>query len=85
MKIFKPTKRLLELALVLKFDTQLQEKSKQPILTTNQRLWINQERGQIMSGNNDYTQHATLEALIQKILVEIEKLNWKLEPDIYND
>lgn len=85
MRKFIPTKRLVELGLVLQYDTELQEFSKDAVLTDTQRFWINQERGKIMSGDDDYLQHATLERLIEKILLGIRKQNWKPKTEIQYD
>ncbi|EMY3483770.1 hypothetical protein FPG87_12525 [Flavobacterium psychrophilum] len=85
MRKFIPTKRLVELGLVLQYDTELQEVSKDAVLTDTQRFWINQERGKIMSGDDDYLQYATLEKLIEKILLGIRKQNWKPKTEIQYD
>lgn len=85
MRVYIPTKRLVELGLVLQYDTELQEVSKDAVLTTNQRFWINQERGKIMSGDEDYFLYDSLEDLIQKILLQIRKQNWKPKNEIHYD
>ena len=82
MRKYIPTKRLVELGLVLQYDTELQEVSKDAVLTDTQRFWINQERGKIMSGDDDYLQYSTLERLIEKILLGIRKQNWKPKTEI---
>ena len=82
MRVYIPTKRLVELGLVLQYDTELQEVSKDAVLTDTQRFWINQERGKIMSGDDDYLQYSTLERLIEKILLGIRKQNWKPKTEI---
>ena len=56
MRKYEPPKRLVELGKVLQYDTGLQELGLSPILTTEQRILINQERGRIMSGDFDYIQ-----------------------------
>lgn len=85
MRNYIPTKRLVELGLVLQYDTELQEVSKDAVLTDTQRFWINQERGKIMSGDDDYLQYAALERLIEKILLGIRKQNWKPKTEIQYD
>ena len=85
MRVYIPTKRLVELGLVLQYDTELQEVSKDAVLTTNQRFWINQERGKIMNGDEDYFLYDSLEDLIQKILLQIRKQNWKPKNEIHYD
>jgi hypothetical protein len=83
--MYIPTKRLVELGLVLRYDTELQEVSKAAVLSENQRFWINQERGKIMSGDDDYLQYVTLEVLIKTILFEIRKQNYKPKTEIQYD
>ena len=85
MRNYIPTKRLVELGLVLQYDTELQELSKDAVLTDTQRFWINQERGKIMSGDDDYLQYEILERLIEKISLEIRKQNWKPKTEIQYD
>lgn len=82
MKVFKPPKRLLELGLVLQYDTERQEIGLSPILEIEQRILINQERGKIMSGDDNYTQTTNYEAIIQTVLLEIAKQNWKPKIEI---
>lgn len=82
MKIYQPSKRLVELGLVLQYDTELQEVSKDAILTDTQRFWINQERAKIMSGEDDYLQHPKLEVVIESISLQIRKQNWKPKIEI---
>lgn len=85
MRKYIPTKRLVELGLVLQYDTELQEVTKTAVLTENQRFWINQERSKIMSGDDDYLQYQTLEVLIENILLGIRKQNWKPKTEIQYD
>ena len=85
MRKYIPTKRLVELGSILQYDTELQEISKDAVLTVNQRFWINQERGKIMSGDENYLQCQKLEALIEMILLEIRKQNWKPKAEIQYD
>lgn len=82
MKVFKPPKRLLELGLVLQYDSERQEIGLSPILEIEQRILINQERGKIMSGDDNYTQTTNYEATIQAVLLEIAKQNWKPKIEI---
>ena len=83
MRKYTPPKRLVELGKVLQFDTGLQELGLSPILTTEQRILINQERGKIMSGDFDYIQ--LINSKIESVLVEIRKQNWKPETEIQYD
>ena len=73
MKLFKPTQRLLELGLVLQYDSQ-----ETAIFNRGgfEREMINQERSQILHGNNDYWQDEELEYKIQKTLLTIFDLKW---------
>lgn len=83
MKIYNPPKRLIELGVILQYDTSLQELGLSPVLTTEQRIFINQERGRIMSGDFDYIQ--PIDSKIESILTEIRKQRWKPETDIQYD
>lgn len=82
MKAFEPPKRLLELGLVLQYDSERQEIGLNPILEIEQRILINQERGKIMSGDDNYTQTTNYEATIQAVLLGISKQNWKPKTEI---
>ena len=77
MRFYIPPERLKILDSVLQYDSELQEISRSPILTLNQRFWINQERGQILRGNKDYQQYESLEILINSIVIKIKNQNWK--------
>lgn len=83
MKKYTPPKRLVELGMVLQYDTGLQELGLSPILTAEQRILINQERGRIMSGFFDYKQ--PINDKIESVLVEIRKEYWKPETEIRYD
>jgi hypothetical protein len=83
MRKYIPTKRLVELGKVLQYDTGLQELGLSPILTIEQRILINQERGRIMSGDFDYIQ--PVNGKIESVLVEIRKQHWKPETEIQYD
>ena len=83
MRKYIPPKRLVELGKVLQYDTGLQELGMSPILTTEQRILINQERGRIMSGDFDYVQ--SIQSKIESVLVEIRKQHWKPETEIQYD
>ena len=72
MRFYIPPERLKILDLVLQYDSELQEISRSPILTLNQRFWINQERGQILRGNKDYQQYESLEMLINSIVIKMK-------------
>ena len=67
MKIYKPAERFLLLSEVLKSCTKIQEKGKEPIFNTVERIMINQERGKLLSGDDSYIQDVKLEQKIQKI------------------
>lgn len=83
MKKYLPPKRLVELGLVLQYDSSFQELGQSPILSTEQRILINQERSRIMSGDFDYIQ--PVDSKIESVLVEIRKQNWKPETEIQYD
>ena len=81
--MYNPPKRLVELGIILQYDTSLQELGLSSVLTTEQRIFINQERGRIMSGDFDYIQ--PIDSKIESILTEIRKQRWKPETDIQYD
>lgn len=79
MKYYKPTERLLDLGLVLQYDSQ-----EKVIFNTRgfEREMINQERGRILQGDFDYWQTKTLETKISNALLEIKRTKWKPEKPI---
>lgn len=79
MKYFKPTTRLVELGLVLQYDSQ-----KEPIFNKNgfEREMINQERSAIIIGNFDYWQEVELEYKIQNTIATIKRQKWLPETPI---
>lgn len=64
--------RLQQLIDVLEYDSQLKEKGKAGHFSTMERIRINQERGQLLSGNDNYRHEL---ALKQKIEFVIEKIS----------
>lgn len=87
MKYFKPTQRLVELGLVLQYDSQ-----ETAIFNKDgfEREMINQERANILQGNFDYWQTPNLEQKIKSTIQEIKQTNWQPEKAIvysftYND
>lgn len=83
MKFYTPPKRLVELGLVLQYDTFLQEKGLTALLSSYHRMLINQERSKIMSGYFNYTQ--TIDDLIESILLKIKEERWKPKIEIQYD
>lgn len=79
MKYFKPTQRLVELGLVLQYDSQ-----KKAIFNKDgfEREMINQERAKIIQGNFDYWQTQNLEEKIKLAIQEIKQTNWQPEKAI---
>jgi hypothetical protein len=82
MKKYIPPKRLVELGLVLQYDTE-----QKPTFNTNdfEREMINQERAKLFAGDYSYMQTEKLENKIQTILLEIQKQNWKPKKEIQYD
>lgn len=72
MKEFIPPQRLAQLDQVLQYDSQLKEKGKAGHFSALERILINQERGQLMAGKENYC-HSL--ALREKIEFVIDKIN----------
>lgn len=72
MKEFNPPQRLQDLNAVLAYDSQLKEKGKAGHFSELERIRINQERGQLFAGKDNYS-HTT--ALREKIEFVIDKIN----------
>ncbi len=72
MKEFKIPERFAALGDVLRYDTELKERGKAGHFSALERIQINQERGQLLSGNENY-HHA--QALREKIEFVIEIIN----------
>jgi hypothetical protein len=83
MKKYEPPKRLVQLGRVLQYDSERQEIGFSSLLSIENRILINQERGMIMKGNFDYKQ--LIDTKINSILLEIRKENWKPKTDIQYD
>lgn len=78
MKIYKPPQRLVELVLVLQFDSFLKDNGKDGRLTDSERMRINQERAKIMRGETvEHDKADVLQLLISVILAEIKARSWK--------
>lgn len=71
MKEPKIPKRLEELGLVLKYDTECI-----PILKVHERFAINQERAKIFANDFTYKQSEVVEDKIKMALTEIRKNDW---------
>ncbi|MCV9929492.1 hypothetical protein OIU83_17660 [Flavobacterium sp. LS1R49] len=78
MRENKIPKRLIELGLVLQYDSEVFkcELKEEQFLTWIERLLINRERAKIMSGDTTYTQTKVLESKIEAVLIEVKKSNW---------
>lgn len=85
MKRYQPAKRLVELGLVLQYDSQNYKciYKREKYLTVLERVAINQERASIMSGKDEFIQ--PLETKIQSILLIIKQSRWKPENEILYD
>lgn len=71
MKIYNPPKRLEQLDLVKKYDSE-----QEPILIDHERHAINVERAKIMR-NESHVQHESLENKIQHTLKKIIQTEWQ--------
>ncbi|MCV9934518.1 hypothetical protein OIU80_19735 [Flavobacterium sp. LS1R47] len=67
----KIPKRLEELELVLKYDTECT-----PILKVHERFAINQERAKLFANDFSYSQSEIVETKIKMALSEIRKNDW---------
>ena len=79
MKILKPPHRLVELGLVLQFDSYLQDNGFTPLLTTFERMFINKERSNLLNNEFYYQLPSELDKKIELILTHIHNQNWKPE------
>jgi hypothetical protein len=71
MTEIKIPKRLEELGLVLKYDTECT-----PILKVHERFAINQERAKLFANDDTYTQSEIVESKIEMALTEIRRNDW---------
>jgi hypothetical protein len=79
MKIYTPPQELINLDLVLKYDTE-----HTPILSQVERSQINWKRAKLMR-NEPLALHPALQQKIDFNINQIEKENWKPEsPVVYN-
>lgn len=76
MKIFTPNKRLINLGLVLQYDSFKKDNGKAGYFTQAQRTLINQERGRIFNELDNYIQPPELEEKIQFLMDQIKSNNW---------
>lgn len=74
MKEFKIPERLTQLDEVLHYDTKMKESGKAGHFSVLERIVINQERGQLLAGKENYC-HSI--ALRQKIEFVIDKISIK--------
>lgn len=78
MKIYKPTQRLVELVIVLQFDSFLKDDGKEGRLSVIDRMRINQERAKLMRGETViYDEADLLQLLINVVLCEIKARSWQ--------
>lgn len=82
MKLYIPPQRLIDLGLVLQYDSELQEIQNKALLSFYQRLLINQERAKLLSGDENNNQPDDLETIIKAVLNEINKQNWQPKQSI---
>ncbi len=77
MTIYKPPQRLLELGMVLKYDSELQEDGKTKKLEPHEREAINRERAKVIANDYSYQHFESLITKIDSILLEIKLKRWK--------
>jgi hypothetical protein len=82
MKNYKPPKRLVELGLVLQYDTEFKATFNK---NNFEREMINQERAKLFANDFSHLQSEKLEAKIQLILLDIKKQNWTPKTEIQYD
>jgi hypothetical protein len=71
MKEFNPTQRLLDLNAVLAYDTSQKEKGKAGHFSQLERIRINQERGQLFAGKENFRHAQPLEQKIEFVIKKI--------------
>lgn len=72
MKEFKPSERLVALGEILEYDTQLKEKGKAGHFSVTERILINQERGQLLAGKENYCHSIALQSKIEFVTNKIK-------------
>jgi len=72
MKEFKPGERLTALGEILEYDSQLKEIGKAGHFSVAERILINQERGQLLSGKAGYCHSMALRAKIEFVINKIK-------------
>lgn len=87
MKPYTPPRRLVELGLVLQYDSEFFKccLKEERFFKWIERLLINRERARIMAGDNSYKQTEVLESKIKDVLKVIQEKNWKPEKEIQYD
>ncbi len=78
MTNYKPSPRLNDLVLALKYD-----KIMTPTFKPHERFSINQERGSIMRGDTDFKQPPEIETKIQTALIDTKRMGWEPDTEIY--
>lgn len=72
MKEFKPNERLTALDEILKYDSELKDNGKAGHFSVAERIMINQERGQLLSGKDNYCHSIALRAKIDFVINKIK-------------
>lgn len=78
MKYYKPSERLVELGLVLQYDSFLKDNGKNGLLNEFDRMKINQQRGYLIS-ETEFEKVEDLEIKINEILLQLFQQKWKPE------
>lgn len=72
MKEFKPSERLTALDEILKYDSELKDNGKAGHFSVAERILINQERGQLLAGKENYCHSIALRAKIEFVVTKIK-------------
>lgn len=72
MKEFRSSERLIQLREVLEYDSKLKEKGKAGHFSATERIMINQERGQLFDGKENYCHKIALATKIEFVINKIK-------------
>jgi hypothetical protein len=75
MKEFKIPERLAQLDEVMRYDSRLKELGKAGHFSVLERMVINQERGQLWAGKENYCHSIALREKIEFVINKINNLN----------
>lgn len=72
MKEFKPSERLIALDEILQYDSKLKDNGKSGHFSVAERILINQERGQLLAGKDNYCHSIALREKIEFVINKIK-------------